>query len=128
MAKAELGIRFEADFFYPVSDRVEVVDISILLMNALSNAILAAESSEASFVKVHSFLHRGTYLIEVRNSFDGVLDFQTESGFPETKKEKREEHGYGLFNIKRVAERYGGAVTFMQEGREVILTVMLLLL
>lgn len=118
------GIRFDADFHYPKDLGVSAFDISVVLSNALSNAIEAAE--EGGFVRVSSFRNKNAYLITVENSFDGILEIDEESGFPKTKKSDKRQHGFGLQNIKSVAAKYYGDMLIEQKENKVSLTVMLL--
>lgn len=49
-----------------------------------------------------------------------------ESGLPKTKKGNKKAHGFGLQNIKSVAEKYYGDVLIEQKENKVSLKVMLL--
>ena len=122
----EKGIEFKAEFQYPDSEGPEILDVSIILMNALENAATAAEKSEKPFVSVFSWMNRNAYLIEVRNSFCGTLHHNPETGFPDTEKEDAEKHGFGLENMRRIAEKYKGTIRLEQEEHEVVLSVMLM--
>ena len=124
-AALEKGIQFTADFHYPADMGVNAFDVSVVLSNALSNAIEAGKAG--GFVKVSSFRNKNVYLITVENSFDGKLDIDEESGLPKTKKGNKKEHGFGLQNIKSVAAKYYGDVLIEQKESKVALTVMLLL-
>jgi Histidine kinase-, DNA gyrase B-, and HSP90-like ATPase. len=118
------GIQFSADFHYPVGCGVDAFDVSVVLSNALSNAIEATEAG--GFVRVYSFRNKNAYLITVENSFDGRLDIDEESGLPKTKKKDKKAHGFGLQNIKSVAAKYYGDVLIEQKENKVSLKVMLL--
>lgn len=118
------GIHFSADFHYPVGCGVNAFDVSVVLSNALSNAIEATETG--GFVSVSSFRNKNVYLITVENSFRGRLDIDKESGLPKTKKSNKKAHGFGLQNIKSVAAKYYGDVLIEQKDNKVSLKVMLL--
>lgn len=124
--EAALGknIQFSADFHYPVGCGVDAFDVSVVLSNALSNAIEATESG--GFVRVSSFRNKNVYLITVENSFHGRLDMDEESELPKTKKGNKKAHGFGLQNIKSVAAKYYGDVLIEQKENKVSLKVMLL--
>ncbi len=122
-AALEKGIQFAADFHYPVDMGVNAFDVSVVLSNALSNAI---ETTKAGgFIRVSSFRNKNAYLITVENSFDGRLDIDEESGLPKTKKSDKKAHGFGLRNIKSVAIKYYGDVLIEQKENKVSLTVLL---
>lgn len=49
------------------------------------------------------------FLIEVRNSFDGEIKFDSNTNLPVSDKEKDISlHGIGLSNVKREVEKYMG--------------------
>ena len=48
-------------------------------------------------------------------------------GQPQSTKQDEEQHGFGLANIRRVAQKYYGDVDIVQEGERVRLNVMLML-
>ena len=66
-------------------------------------------------------------MIEIRNCFAGELQWDMESGLPVTSKEKAGGHGYGLANIRRVAEKYSGEIVIDLEEGEFCLSVLLML-
>ena len=95
--------------------------------NALSNAIRAASESKDPYVDVKAWKNNNAYLIQVKNSFAGklVLDPQTE--LPETSKDDKESHGYGLMNMKRITEKYYGTIQLEQREDMVIFTALLMI-
>lgn len=118
------GIMFSADFHYPTDCGIDAFDVSVVLSNALSNAIEAAEAG--GFVRVSSFRNKNVFLITVENSFHGRLNMDEESGIPKTKKGNKNKHGFGLQNIKSVAAKYYGDVLIEQKENKVSLKVMLI--
>jgi sensor histidine kinase YesM len=64
-------------------------------------------------------------MIEVINNFSGTLIMNEESGLPESTKEGQE-HGYGLLNIRKVAQKYYGDIDTTQDRDEFRLSVMLM--
>lgn len=121
------GILFLCDFYYPQETPINAFDISVILHNALDNAIEGADRCENSYIKICSHRRKNAYMIEVSNSFTGEVVINEESGLPETTKGGSGEHGYGLVNIKQVAARYFGGIDIAQTGEEFKLTVLLML-
>ncbi len=116
-------IHFETDFHYPQSLNVNAFDMSVILNNALQNALEYADKLEGAFVSVLSYRRNNAYMIEVRNSFTGSLKWDTQGELPMTSKEKTggskagRVHGYGLSNIRRVALKYAGDIAIdVREG------------
>lgn len=121
---AERGITFRPDFHYPADMGINAFDVSVILSNALTNAIEAG--GEGGFINVSSFRNKNAFLITVENSFAGSVDFDGENGLPKTSKGDKKAHGFGLQNMKSVAAKYYGDVQISQAGDKVTLTVMLL--
>lgn len=126
-AAREKGIAFSNDFHYPEGTLANAFDISVILNNAISNAIEGAASCGDPYIRILSFQRKNAYMIEVSNSFTGKLLMDQENGVPMTSKEDKEEHGCGLANIRKVARKYFGDMEVMQDGENFTLRVMLML-
>lgn len=124
----EQGIAFTCGFHYPQRGKADAFDISIILNNALSNAVEAARQEECRevFLSVHRM--KNMYVIEVRNTFSGELKIDRQSGLPVTTKAE-DGHGFGLASIRHAAQKYYGDIeigTEENEGRRYcVLRVML---
>lgn len=120
------GVAFLNAFHYPVGAGVNAFDVSVILNNALSNAMEAAGECEKPYISVASHYKKNAYLIEVKNSVKGVRAVDEESGLPMTTKAGGG-HGFGLTNIRKVAQKYYGDVDVTQDGNEFALCVLLML-
>lgn len=121
------GVAFETSYFYPKSAQLDVFDVSVILSNALENALAAAERvQEAPYIKIRSYRKDNAYMIEVANSAKEELTINPDTGLPVTKKQT-EGHGYGLSNIRRAAEKYYGGIDLQYEKDQFKLVVMLML-
>lgn len=116
---------FHSEFQFPMQSNIDVFDISVILNNALENALEAASKAEQGCILVSSEWQKQTFLMEVVNSFDGELEFDKESGLLLTTKPERANHGMGLKNIQRVAEKYCGTLDIEVREKEFVLTVLL---
>ena len=123
----KLQISFRSAFYYPKDTAINAFDISVILNNALQNAIEYAQQSKTPYLSIRSYHRNNAYMIEVCNSFDGELQWDTESGLPVTSKEKADGHGYGLLNIRRVARKYSGDIAIDVKDGEFCLSVMLMM-
>lgn len=121
------GLSFTQKFLFPDQGSLSAYDISIVLNNVLSNAMEAAAGSREKKVSIQSKMRNDIYFIEVKNSFDGILKIDEESGLPETSRNAEDGHGYGLQNVKKAVERYFGAVNIVQEGNEVRVSLMMVI-
>lgn len=112
-AAGRLGIRFRSEFSYPVSDKYDAYDIGIIINNLLQNALEACERMKTGekYITLSGKQKRKFFLIEVRNSFDGEIEFDNNTRLPVSRKEKdRSLHGIGLSNVKREVEKYMGDI------------------
>ncbi len=119
------GVAFAADFHWPKDGRLDIYDVSVILSNALTNAVEAATRE----ISVRSYEKGRLFFIEAANDFTGELQWDGEAELPVTKKPDRAMHGMGLTNIRRCAQKYKGDMEIQIEeenGRKkFLLTVMM---
>lgn len=120
-------IQFDINFHYPAGSNVNAFDISVILNNVLQNALENAEKCEKPYVSILSYRRSNAYMIEVNNSFTGKLQWDTDKELPITSKRKTDGHGYGLVNVRRVAEKYSGDIDIVLKDGEFQLNIMLML-
>lgn len=124
-------LEFTSTFNFPEGTNVSAFDISIILNNALDNALEAAAGQENTRIRLMSFRKKNFYVIEVRNTIDKPIYIPENEAVLATTK-AGDGHGFGLKNIKAVANSYHGDIDIYQETDEAgrhwfILDVMLLL-
>ena len=124
----EWGISFACDFHYPRKGGLNAFDLSIILNNALSNAVEASRQEARREITLRSCLVKNMFIVETANVFSGRLHVDRLSGLPLTTKTE-EGHGYGLSSIRHVAKNYYGdaeiGVEERQGVRHCVLRVML---
>lgn len=118
----ERQIRFLSDFHYPHNTKLNAFDLSVIMNNALNN-YMENVSGDDPYISISSFRKNSIFMITIKNSFGGQLNFG-DSDLPETTKSGRE-HGIGLNNIRRVARMYMGDISLEQGNEEVILSIMM---
>lgn len=123
----EREIAFRSEFYYPVDSDINVFDISVILNNALQNAVENTKRGAAKHIFIVSYRRKNAFIIEIRNTFTGNLRWDAESKVPVTSKEKADGHGYGLSNIRRVAEKYFGDIDIKVVDGEFCLWIMLMI-
>lgn len=87
-------------------------DIYSLFGNALDNAIEAVSrlpDPEQRTISVSVIAKGQMVSIHAENYFSGTLEF--EEGLPQTIKEDKAYHGFGMRSMRTVAEKYGGYLT-----------------
>lgn len=129
-----MNIPMDVYFSYVEDDSVSVFDMGIILNNILDNAIEACGRVEKEKRFIHLKLKRKEpfLLIEVENSFDGILIWDKTTNLPSTNKLQNDtvkellpEHGLGLKNVKELAEQYLGGIQIETEGNTFRIIVML---
>jgi len=121
------NINFKCDLHYPTGSNINAFDVSVILNNALQNAVENVGGSETLHISILSYRRNNAYMIEISNSFSGSLQWNTESGLPITSKGDTGSHGYGLNNIRRIAVKYFGDIDFAVKNNEFILSIMLMM-
>ena len=92
-------------------------DIYAFFGNALDNAIRAVSGLERSRRSISLVVReaRGMVSIHIENPCEGELEFV--DGLPETTKQDKASHGFGVRSMRNTAERYGGTLTtLVQDG------------
>lgn len=102
---------------------LDPVDLYIIFGNALDNAIesvvhLADPDKRVISVSVRA--KSGLAILRFENYYDRPLQFK--DGLPQTTKERKEEHGFGLKSIRHILEKYGGRMTIHPDGELFVLS------
>lgn len=122
----ERGITFTCDFFYPSGTRLEAFDFSVMLNNAIENALEGTEGSSNPFVSVISYRKKNAFMIEIKNSIYKAVELDKETGLPASTKPDRKNHGFGLANIRKVAQKYYGDIDIEQKDNTFLLSILLM--
>lgn len=122
----EKGIDFTCEFHYPQGTKINAFDVSIILNNALANAIEAADACEAPFILISSRRKKNAFMIAVENNCKDKIVLDETSGLPITTKGDADGHGLGLKNIRRVAQKYYGEIDIVCQDGRFILNIMLM--
>lgn len=120
------GIAFQSEFYYPAKTEIDAFDISVVLNNALQNAVEHTKKGGENRISIVSYRRNNAYIMEICNSFSGSLKWNAETGLPLTTKEQAKGHGYGLSNIRRVAGKYAGDIDITLKDGEFCLCILLM--
>lgn len=121
-AAKEQGAQIKAEIENLPFAYMDSVDFSSLLNNMLDNALCAALHSKRKRLEVNIASKKGIDVITVRNSIDESVLEQN----PELKSSKKDPgHGYGIKQIKAIAEKYNGYVDIYENKEMFIVSVML---
>ena len=102
------GISFEFNYRNLHDIKVSGVDMALLLGNAIDNAVEATEKVNAGdkLIKISVILKGSILSVSVTNPVDGKIDV---NNIKTTKKDKKM-HGFGIENMKMIAEKYNGEI------------------
>lgn len=102
---------------------VNDIDISVLLSNALDNAISGCAGAEPAEIELIIGTRKAFTYIIVKNSIrESVL---AKNPNLETDKENKTAHGFGIMSIRKIAEKYKGSVEFKEEEHTFIVEIWL---
>ncbi|MGG5315137.1 GHKL domain-containing protein [Enterococcus sp. AZ072] len=107
-------------------DFIEVMDLCSLLGNALDNAIestLKNSDTDKRLINLRVEKKAGFVLFLLNNYSEDRLSF--EDGLPQTTKDDKESHGYGLKSISYIVNKYDGTMTISHENNWFSLKVLL---
>ncbi len=119
---AKRGIRMKCMIdsqFGGVSD----MDLSIVLSNALDNAINGCAGADEPEVSLAVGSRKAFTQVVVKNTIAGSV-LSRNPGL-ETDKEDKTVHGFGIASMRKIAEKYGGSVEFWEENRSFVVEIWL---
>ena len=121
------GIDFSCKFYYPVDTNINAFDVSVILNNAITNAFEGVNGCKNPYVSISAYRKKNAYMLEVTNCISKKVEIDDETRLPETTKKDKGSHGFGLANIRKVAQSYYGDIDISQDENSFILTVMLMI-
>ena len=124
---AEKGIVFVCDFYYPTESKISAFDISVLLNNAIANAMEGTVSCDRPYIRLSSYRRKNVYFIEIENRVQNPVEIAEDTGLPRTTKTDGDNHGFGLRNMRKIAQKYYGDIAVEQKDNMFQLSIMLML-
>ncbi|NHL38541.1 GHKL domain-containing protein, partial [Clostridium botulinum] len=100
------NIKLGVDIHIPENLIIKSVDISILLGNAIDNAIEACKGLEEKFINMEIYSKHKYLIIKISNSKRNKIIKENKQY--KTTKHDKENHGFGLKNIKYIVDSYEG--------------------
>lgn len=97
---------------------ISEVDLYSMLINAVDNAIEAAEKyeeTEKRFIRISVSAKNEFVSIRVENWLENPEEVKITNGLPETSKADKLNHGFGLKSMKLIAEKYNGSLAVSTE-------------
>lgn len=92
-----------------ITPNIDSTDLCIILSNSINNAIEACQAiSGNKLIKVYSNVQQGILVLIIKNPT--LYGDTAEDIFPETSKDDKVSHGFGLANMQKVVEQYEGTM------------------
>ena len=104
------NITLEHEISFSETLQADTIDLSVLIGNALDNAIEATKqvTHQPKVVTVSITYKQDTLLMVIKNPVNTRVDVEC---LTSTKKEK-DRHGFGILQMKQLAQKYNGEVFF----------------
>ena len=122
----ELGIGFTLDGVVDGGLKMKPMDMCSIFANALDNAIEAACDCENPSVSLNIKRTDKFFIIKITNTTNGKVDINkvmSSSGY--TSKKDKEQHGFGLLNIRHAVEEYNGVLKAESADDSFTLSIMM---
>ena len=124
----EAGARLELDVILPEGFAANAFDLNVILGNLLDNAIEALARSDDKWISLSLRADRGVFFCKIANSYDGITRQTAGPDGPAYRSRKEGEgHGLGLGIVRRMVERYHGALQIDSTGTTFTVEVILYL-
>lgn len=119
----ENKIHYQVSFSLPPKLQVTDTDLCIILGNLIENAVEACmrASQTESFISITSELRGNSFLILIKNSFEGEIRTHKNRLLSS----KRNALGIGTFSVSSLVERYGGMISFETEENVFMVSLIL---
>ncbi|MGN0437076.1 MAG: GHKL domain-containing protein [Lachnospiraceae bacterium] len=124
----QLGINFQADIHIALDMDYCLDDLSIILYNAIDNAIEANINNNINkYIKIKidtDLRNEKTLLIHIMNPYEKIIK-KNHKGEYVTNKEDKRAHGYGLKSIKQLVEKHKGEMKIDDDNNIFSLNIIL---
>lgn len=107
-----LGIKLNYQIKSNIEEsKLEDTEITILLSNLLNNAIEATKNAENKEINI-AITKMERYRIEIKNNISGlnINNEDLEKFFKKGFSSKGDNRGYGLYNVKKIVNKYNGII------------------
>ena len=118
-----LGIRSNVQVEFPKNTNILARDICTILSNLLDNAIEATQFVEEPDV-IELTIRRVNYMLLIKVSNSCIQDREFIE-YPETTKENKKMHGWGIPSVKETVEKYNGTLKLAKDNGRFIVSAML---
>ncbi|MCB2296454.1 sensor histidine kinase [Clostridium tagluense] len=112
------NIEFKVNLNIPQDINIDNLDLSIVIGNCIENAIEACNKiidEGQKYINIKAEIKKFNLVLKISNSFNGEV---IEVGKIIKTSKKSQEHGIGLRNVRKIAEKYNGFFEVKYEERK----------
>lgn len=111
-----LGIEMQCDIHVAKEIPVDSYTFAMVVANLMENAINCVKGLETHRKLVMAKIHCASdyLLIDIKNEYEGEIDFDTQTGLPKSHKGKN--HGLGMQSVQAFSDKIGGNIGCYCEG------------
>ena len=121
----ERGILADINVEFPQYSNLKPNDMCTVLSNLFENAIEAAQKlNDPGTISLNMRVINHFLIIKMQNKCNSIPREFVD--FPETTKENKEFHGWGLPTVKETAEKYNGKMKCVKENDIFVVTIMMM--
>lgn len=106
----KMGVSITQTVGFQPNLKIDMMDLTIVTASCLDNAVEACgkviAAGKSAFIELKFVEQRGALVFKLKNSSPAQVI--SETGFPETTKGDKANHGFGLRNVQRIVKKYGG--------------------
>ena len=116
LKKADLDTHFSVEGYLADQPAISDFDMCVIFSNLLSNAVEACKrisGMENKAIQLEIKQINGNLLIEMKNPIYEQIALERLGAY--TSKKDSVSHGYGIYNIRKTIEKYGGDIEFRIE-------------
>lgn len=123
-------ITLESHIEIPNELNIEDIDICVIVGNCIDNAIDAlkeVKENNLKIIHIDIIYRKGALMIKIENPFLGKRKKDYKGNYISTKTDN-DNHGIGLYSVKRVIEKYNGLLTFQEKENKFVVQMFLYML
>lgn len=120
-------IKLETHIEIPNELNIDDIDICVIVGNCIDNAIEALKELEENYLKIihiDIIYRKSALIIKIVNPFTGERKKDFKGNYISTKSDY-ENHGIGLYSVKKIIEKYNGLLTFQEEENKFVVQMFL---
>lgn len=106
------GVAIQVTGTIPIECTIKPYDLCTLFSNLLTNAVEASVrlQEKEKAIDVNVYYYNSHFYLSIKNNVEWAV--LVEDNKVKTSKEDKNWHGFGIYNVKQVVEKYGGKITF----------------